>query len=207
MADSNAAYIVDLSDNNAVDGAPGDGFDAATYATAGHRGVVLKATQGASYVDLYVHDWANAAHAAKLGVAFYHFADNTATAEAQAAHFLETIKPLRRQGELVVLDIEQGSMIDDPVTFRQQFEAALSADVRSLLVVYSDAGFFEQYGEGLRPDAKGVWVAAYPTLPAGWWTEYLWAHQSSQTGNVHGIAGPCDLSQLAPAAIDSIAYR
>lgn len=190
----NKAYFVDLSSNNAVPGAPGDGFDAAVYEKAGHRLVAIKVSQGAKYVDPYWRPWAEAAHKAGLGVVLYHFADGSASATSQAAHFAEQIKNTIYRA--VCVDIEQLSEITSPVPFRETFEEELQKDGHSNLIVYSDAGYFEQYGVGLKPSGGRVWVAAVPSLPAGWWGASPWAHQYSFTQHVKGVSKPCDISKL-----------
>ncbi len=195
----NRNYFVDLSSNNAHDGAAS--FNAATYRRAGHRIVAIKVSEGASYVNPYWAGWAASSIAAGLQVVYYHFASNTAPANQQAVHFASTLKASRlfRPGtDRVFLDVEQGSMLVDPVSFRKDFEATMVTAGFSRLGVYSDAGYFEQWGPGLRPTCGDMWVAALGLpghVPAGWWMPQ-WAHQYTFTGRVQGVIGPVDLNLL-----------
>lgn len=178
----NYAYAVDLSDNNGA-----SAFDAKAYKAAGHQRIILKATQGIGEVDSCFHSWAVAAQEVGLWVSAYHFADNSGPAADQAAHFTDTTRGVLLHHR--ILDAEQGGNLVDPVAFRQEFGRA--ADI-----LYSDAGYLEQYGEGLAYDDELVWVAAYPNMPSGWWSHRVWGHQYSETARVAGIAGQCDISFL-----------
>lgn len=189
---SNAAYFADLSDNN-------PSFDASAYVRAGHRLLGLKVSQGAAEEDPLWRARATAVRNSNLSVLLYHFADSTADAETQAAHFVKCIRQWGRYDDRrdhVFVDEEQMSNLTDPVGFRKEFEAKVHSSGFRACGLYSDCGYLEQYGEGLKPTAGGLWVAGYPDLTEGWWTEIWWAHQYSQTGTVAGVAGPCDLSVL-----------
>ena len=189
----NAKYFCDLSSNNGA-----DAFDAHDYADAGHRLIGLKVSQGSTYADPPWTKWASEARDHGLSVLLYHFADNTAAADVQARWFVRLVKSWGRyehSRDHVCLDVEQLGNLSDPVGFRKDYERVVhEAGFRSLLV-YSDAGYFEQFGEGLRPERGALWVAGFPTYPSGWW-DHPWAHQYSQTGQVAGVAGACDLSVI-----------
>jgi GH25 family lysozyme M1 (1,4-beta-N-acetylmuramidase) len=187
MSNVNYAYAVDLSNNNAALGTPGNGFDAKAYKAAGHRRIILKASQGIAYADTCFRAWVEDAAEAGLWVSAYHFADDTGSAADQADFFTDTLRDLPIHHR--VIDLEQGSNIADPVAFRQEFGRA--ADLP-----YSDTGYLEQYGAGLALDGEQVWAAAYPNLAAGWWSHRVWGHQYSQGARVAGIVNLCDISVL-----------
>lgn len=184
---SNVRYAVDLSDNNADSAASGNGFDAKEYRAAGHQRVILKATQGVKEVDACFNAWAVVAVEAGLWVSVYHFADDSGPAADQAAHFTDTIGRLPVHHRII--DEEQGSNLADPLAFRAEFGRA--ADL-----LYSDAGYLEQYGSALALDDEPVWVAAFPNMPSGWWDGHVWGHQYSEAAVVRGIARPCDITVL-----------
>jgi lysozyme len=180
---SNVAYFIDLSNDN------GGVFDAKAYHAAGHRGVVLKASQGVGFVDGTYRERYAAAVAEGLWVGAYHFADSSGLPDVQAKNFEEAIKGTSPRYR--ILDEEQESELANPVVFREEFEAVSRVDW-----LYSDEGYLEQYGEGLRPTGGGIWAAAYPNLTKGWWSPCLRAHQYADTAIVDGVPGQCDISFL-----------
>jgi GH25 family lysozyme M1 (1,4-beta-N-acetylmuramidase) len=189
----NARYFADLSSNN------GSTFDAGAYRRAGHKLIGIKVSQGAEYENPFWRTWATAARAKGLAVLLYHFGDGTVVPAAQAAWFVSQVKGWDRYDhhtDHVCLDLEQASSVADPVAFREAFEPVVHAAGFRALTVYSDAGYFAQYGAGLRPARGGLWVAGFPTAPAGWWTPLMWAHQYSASARVAGISGECDLSVI-----------
>lgn len=182
---SNGKYFVDLSNNN--DGT----FDAKAYKAAGHRGVVLKASQGVGEVDSTFHERYVAAKHVGLWVGAYHFADGSGSATDQAKHFDAVIGHLPVDER--ILDVEQGGKLADPVAFVQDFNKALP-----ITWLYSDLGYLEQYGQRLLPYGFiKVWAAAFPNLTEGWWTPHLVAHQYADDAHVKGVVGACDISVLS----------
>ena len=186
-------YFADISSNNPR-------FDAGAYARAGHVLLGNKATQGIGYTNPFWRERTHAAHVHHVSVLHYHFADGSGPAWQQARHFLNTLRDsgVWKPGlDGICLDIEQGSGLSHPVGFRQEFEDVCKARGHKRLIVYSDAGYFEEYGAGLRPGNGRLWVAAYPSLPRGWWPRTPWAHQFTQTSDVPGVGYPCDYSQMS----------
>lgn len=203
----NRGYFVDLSSNNAHDGAAS--FDAVAYRRAGHRIVGIKVSEGRDYINPFWVGWARAAVNAGLSLVLYHFA-NPADPGDQAVVFAKAINAARvfRHGrDRVFLDLEQGSNVADPVSFRGRFEVTMVASGFPSLGVYSDAGYLAQYGSGLRPASRDMWVAAFPSLPVGWWSPDVWAHQYTETGQVQGVTGLVDLSRLHRSLFNRLVRR
>jgi GH25 family lysozyme M1 (1,4-beta-N-acetylmuramidase) len=206
----NFRYFVDLSSNNAHDGAAS--FNAREYAAAGHTLVGIKVSQGVDYVNPYWETWTEAAHAARVSVLLYHFADvqggdGATGGVAQARYFEAAIKKsgaFKPKYDSLCLDAEQGGLLRDAVNFRVGFESILTGPVGlvkpSAFIVYSDIGYFEQFGQGLVPKSGKLWEAAYPDVEPGWWTKYDWAHQYTQSAAVKGVQGLVDLSQMKLSA-------
>lgn len=181
---SNHAYFVDLSNNN------GGVVDFKEYAAVGHKGVVLKASQGVGEVDDTYKERYAAAVAAGLWVGAYHFADSSGPGSVQGAHFEYAIAGTSPRYR--ILDEEQGSYLADPVAFLASFQTTATR----VDWLYSDEGYLEQYGPGLLPARGGIWAAAYPNLAKGWWSPHLKAHQYADTAVVKGVPGQCDISFL-----------
>lgn len=199
--------FADISSNN-------PSFDGAKYASAGFVLLGNKVSGGGDNHDWkYVNPtwWQRAfdAHKHHVSVLYYHFADRGPHADdyrngiEQAKFFIDELhsgKIFHAGCDAICLDIEQGSDVKNPVEFRKGFEHQCIAMGHKQLVVYSDAGFFSQYGKGLRPKSRKLWIAAYPTLPRGWWPRHPWAHQFTDAGKIAGIAGTCDVSFLKISA-------
>lgn len=83
-------------------------FNAAQYSRAGHRLVMLKATEGVDWIDPTHADRAAAAHGYGLDVWHYHFAhpDTDPSSVGEAAHFWQVVRPHYQPGDRLVLDIE-----------------------------------------------------------------------------------------------------
>lgn len=180
---SNKLYFVDLSNNN--EGA----IDFKAYAAVGHKGVVLKASQGVGFTDPTYTERYHEAMAAGLWVGAYCFADHTGSAAANASRFEEAIHGTSPRFR--ILDAEQGGNLVAPEEFCVEFQHATHTDW-----LYSDLGYLEGLDKAVLVGACKVWAAAFPNLTAGWWMEHLAAHQYADNARVKGIPGTCDISVL-----------
>lgn len=183
--------------------------DFAAMETAGIHAVILKATQGSSWIDATFTGRAAAAQAAGLLVGAYHFADAT-NPLVQANHFLTVAGAAPR----LALDIEANGM-GDTVSIVQAAEivARIQMAIGRLPIVYLDRYGPSGTGAGL-PNAVlsrcPLWLAEYgatspsPTLPAGWKNWALWQYTS--TGRIPGIAGDVDRSYFNGTAEELAAW-
>lgn len=134
-------------------------------------GVVLKATQGTTYVNpFYAQDLAGAL-ANHIPAMAYHYADFT-TAQAEAAHFFAVAAQHAR-----ALDVETSP----DITWMNAFWAALPAE--PLEETYGSASTLP------RAVKSGLWAADYTSNP-GFGT--LW--QAGDNLTVAGIPAPVDYS-------------
>ena len=165
---------------------------------SGIAAVVLKATQGKSYVDPMFVQRVGAAEQAGLLVGAYHFLDAT-NPTVQVEHFLSVA------GHLTVLafDIESNALSTGTVTIKQAAKAVsmFNGYTNRLPVIYMGRYGPDGRGTGL-PNAIlsrcDLWIAGYttnphPKLPAGWSNWKLWQYTSS--GAVPGIKGGVDRSR------------
>jgi lysozyme len=187
--------VIDLSHWQAA-------VDFACAKSAGIVAVILKATQGAQWIDATFAKRFAAARAAGLLVGAYHFLDNSSP-QLQVAHFLSVAEGCR----VLALDAEPNG-IGGTVTIAQTAEAAarlhMATDRAPLLYV-------GRYG----PDGRGtglpsrilaqcpLWLPAYssrPVCPPGWSEWMLWQYTDGKVGSdvvpVPGI-GRCDRSRFA----------
>lgn len=166
-----------------------DGF--AQMRAFGVRGVILKATQGNSYIDKTYKVRCKAAANADLLVGAYHFGTD-GDGETQAKHFLDVVQPT--EGMLVTLDFEPNSGHEMSINEAQVFLETIEQSIGRKAVLY--AGFSMLDGRmGAAIDYFGthrLWLAAYnnhPKTPAPWTVPWLW--QFSGDGvNAHGIHVP-----------------
>ena len=181
--------------------------DFAVMKTAGIHAVILKATQGSSWIDATFTGRAAAARAAGLLVGAYHFADAT-NPLVQASHFLTVAGDIPR----LAIDIEENEM-GDTVSIVQAAEivARIQMTVRQLPLVYLNRNGPSGTGAGLPNGVLSrcpLWLAEYgaasPTLPDGWKNWTLWQHTS--TGRIPGIAGDVDRSYFNGTAEELAAW-
>jgi GH25 family lysozyme M1 (1,4-beta-N-acetylmuramidase) len=166
--------------------------DFAAIAASGRRFVVLKATEGTSYVDpMFAADRA-AAHAAGLIVGCYHFARGGSPA-GEASFFLRVVGQLA-VGEFVVLDDEVPNV--DPAWVQAWCRPIAAATTVHPLVYMNQSTENTGNWAPVIADNDGLWLARYDSnlaQPSGgpWGAPAMKQYTSS--GTVAGIAGPVDL--------------
>lgn len=181
---------VDLYSGDRVD-------DFAAAKAAGVELVILKATEGASWRDHTYPARRDAARAAGLLVAAYHFSD-TDPIQAQVANFLGYVLPDADPGLRFVLDWEKNDRTGAfmPSGDAKAWLAAVDAQTGRRTVVYASAGFLLDRLGAARDAEFGshpLWIAAYrdsvlPPVPqASWASSVLW--QYTDRGAVGGIPG------------------
>jgi len=188
-----------MGDVACIDISHWQGFpDFEKVAADGVLAVILKATEGTSYVD--PNRKTNYAAATKAGLACccYFWLKPGASAREQAEFFLATVDPI--EGERVVIDYEEeGCTLQG---LREAVQALLDCDRNLQIAVYSGHLLKQQLGDScdefLR-DNTSLWLAHYttgaPSWPAGTWPQWsLW--QFTDEGSVAGIEGNCDCNRF-----------
>lgn len=173
---------------------------------SGVQAVMLKATQGISFVDATFVSRVAAATAAGLLVGAYHFAD-ASDPTMQASHFLKMAGSLSR----LAIDIEPNG-IGNTVSVAQAaaLVSAIHQQSQCLPAVYIGRWGPTGNGAGLPNIVLArcdLWLPAYvknPVPPSGWddWT--LW--QYTQSATVPGVGGPCDRSQFKGSAEELVSW-
>lgn len=152
----------------------------------------------------------------------YHFLSAWSEPEAQAAHFLATIRPYLPRLSGLMLDVERGGGAAGkyaPAAFVPRFLDALHAGLIAeppqgldLPIAIYSASYVEAAMRWMslpaddiaRLRALPLWVAAYterepPVCPPwGAWSDPdggCWAWQWTGSGRVDGVPGACDLSR------------
>ncbi|QIG66834.1 glycoside hydrolase family 25 protein [Rhizobium phage RHph_TM3_14A] len=166
----------------------------------GTIGVILKATEGSSYVDPTYGKRNVEARAAGLCVATYHFLKPGDTAASQMDFYVKTVKP--KDGDRLIIDYEaNGLKISDLETaIKRLAQIAPKCEIS----VYGANGFLGAQLGGARNDvlaSTSLWIASYtsasvPTnrdLKGTWPVWSLW--QYSDKGRVDGLDVNVDVNR------------
>ena len=162
-----------------------------------------KASQGTSFVDShFAGNWERMREAGVHRGA-YHFFDPTEDAEAQGAHYMNTVK--LEAGDLPpVLDIEmlKRSTVASTLEGITKWLATVEAGTGRTPIIYTSASFWRQLGNPPNPGKHPLWVAHYgvskPNIPPVWESWTFW--QFSQLGRCAGVKGYVDLNRFSGSA-------
>lgn len=164
------------------------------YAAAGHRTVVLKATESTDYTWPLFVSLAEQAHSLGLEVAAYHFGHQAGAAEAE--HFLTVVGPLLPIISTLIYDYEEAAKAPPRAADGAAFMAAIEqARTGKALWVYASNWIGDTRLS--HRDGWDLWRAAYgpstvPASPAGWPAPVAWQFTSS--ARCTGVTGDTDLS-------------
>lgn len=182
---ANPTIIVDLSHHN-----PEPDWQA--LKAGGIVGVILKATEGTSYVDPTYAKRRQAAENVGLIVSTYHFFHGNASAEM--THYLDTVNP--GAGERLCIDHEAEAslkQLEDAVSFLRDTVPDCQ------ITIYSGHTIKDQLGSNksaVLAENTSLWIAHYttaasPSWPKGTWPTWsLW--QFTDKATVKGISAPVD---------------
>lgn len=173
--------------------------------------VIIKATEGTTYVSPYCDAQYQAAkkRGKKLGV--YHFASGT-DARAEADYFVNNIKGYIGEAVLV-LDWEANAISRGPSWVRD-FVRRVKERTNVPPIIYGSASPLSAHGipQVSKEENCGLWVAAYPNSnPTGYRDEPQMLgsviRQYASTGRLPGYDGNLDLNRsiLSPAQWDAYA--
>ena len=184
-----APLVVDLSHHNTV-----TDF-AATYA-AGIRGVIHKASQGATTSDQTYAKRRKDAVAAGLLFGAYHFSDNSNVAN-QVSNFLRCAAP--DENTLLALDWEDQGKRTMTLAQAKEFLQLVYDKTGQRPILYT--GNVGKEALGGRPDAflnrHRLWLCQYGNTakcPPGWDSYWLWQFSADKSGpQPHSVAGIKDI--------------
>jgi GH25 family lysozyme M1 (1,4-beta-N-acetylmuramidase) len=197
--------------------AGGASIDWAQVAAAGYRFAFIKATEGSYYANPYFASDLAAAQAAGLLVAPYHFANPSYSSGRLQADFALNDAGLGDNGMTLplILDIEYdpyssnwcyGLTAGQMVAWIGAFTSEVYRRTGHYPVIYTLADWWAKCTRSSTAFAGDpLWVASYdgkksPALPTGWSTWAYWQYTS--VGQVPGIVGDTDISELNPAALE-----
>jgi len=171
--------------------------DWAKLKAAGVKGVILKATQGTTYVDPTFRSRYDAAIAAGFAVSTYHFLE-AGNIQTQMNFYLNTLKP--RDGERMCIDYEtESGKPTPPLSDLENAVGYLFTVSRNLqITIYSGHLIKDQLRDGYSDvlAMTSLWISQYtsataPSWPTGTWPNWtLW--QYTDAAKVDGIDGAVD---------------
>lgn len=166
---------------------------------AGYSFVILKASEGVSFIDKSFHKNYTAAREAGLKVGAYHFFRFDCDGRLQANHFLNTVRDMQFDFPLA-LDVEESGNPDRHD--RQQVIKSLRDAINHLAlrghdpVIYTNKSGYRKFIGSSFADIP-LWICSFsdPPGPDRW---YLW--QFTHRGTVPGVKGHVDINILSPDA-------
>lgn len=156
------------------------GYQPETYSVSGLDFVIVKATEGTSYVNPRYAAQVKHARDNALVVGHYHFVNGNSSMDAQASFFVKTAT--EREGEFLVLDWENPSVSDAD---KNEFIKKTKALAPGLKVgLYCNKDYWKNRDKSSYA-GDFLWIAD-PSSPAGSpGVQYAWTiHQYSSAGNL-----------------------
>jgi lysozyme len=171
---------------------------------SGIRGVIHKATEGATVVDRQYSDRYEQAIEAGLLWGAYHFI-RPGNMKQQAQSFVDMAEP--DDATLMALDHEDPQVL---LVSAKQFVQAVEKLIGRKVVLYSGFLIKQQITRASNEEdmafwgARRLWLAQYgpkPTTPKPWTAPWLWQYTGDGNGpephSVPGIQPNCDISSYA----------
>ncbi|EGT3606889.1 GH25 family lysozyme (plasmid) [Clostridium perfringens] len=163
--------------------------------------VYIKATEGNYYKDAYTKQNYNGAKAQGLKVGFYHFFRANKDAKSQANYFANYLNEIGATDYdcKLALDIEttEGVGVSTLTSMCIDFLEELKRITGKEVVVYTYTSFANSNLDS-RLSAYPVWIAHYGVNTPGnnrIWDEWI-GFQYSESGNVSGVSGGCDMNEF-----------
>ena len=172
--------------------------------------VILKATEGNSFVDDTYRYNINECKRLGIPVGSYHFYRANVDAEAQFQNMMRVIIP-QQQDILPVIDVELTNGVSPPL-FMSRLEALCDMVTRAYgarPIIYTGRNFYAKYFSGSKWKNFKFWIAAYTSIQPVLVEErdyMMW--QYSDKGRVRGIRGDVDMNRFVLGhSLDDIRYK
>ncbi len=164
--------FIDVSHHNAEKGLPLAFYQ--TVKASGVQGVVVKVSEGQTYLDPAASVNIANAKAAGMVVSAYHFARYTsvASAKAEAAHFDKSLRAVgfnKATDGYVVADVEASNLSYSAArltAYTNAFVAKLKALGYTKIDIYSGNSFYNSRLQPAKLTISKPWLARYPLYPA-----------------------------------------
>lgn len=150
-------------------------YQTASYAITGCDFVVVKATEGTSYVNPKHAEQVQRGRDHGLVVGHYHFAQGT-NIHAQVDYFLAQAKP--KAGDFLALDWENSAMSSAE---KDDFLAYLDSKTACRVLLYCNVDYWRNH-DSSQHVADGLWIAEYGIAPGKPNITHSWLlHQYTST--------------------------
>lgn len=169
-------------------------FDHARARREGFDFAILKATEGSSFVDSRFRRHLDAARAAGMIVAAYHYVRGSASAAAQADHIERNVP----RDVPIILDVEDGG---GRIELTRDLNARLNAKGYRTPLLYLPEWYWKQIGS---PNLRGLpplWYSRYPNNNGGTATGIYAANRAWLDAKFGGYGGlPVEVLQFTSSA-------
>lgn len=165
-----------------IDGTDVSGWQSPTPNYGANQFVVVKATEGITYVNQNHAQQVASARTKKLGVGHYHFANGKNTPEAEARYFFSHCD--WKVGEILALDLETPFYNSNPPVWAAAFFVELHRLSGIWGLLYINGNFRQSYNWTTVVNlGVGLWLAAYnnvgPGDPAPWAFAAMWQNSNA----------------------------
>lgn len=191
--------VVDISHHDTI-----SDWSALKQATAG---LYMKATEGDTYVDPMLGNYAAAAAKVQLPIGFFHYfwpTNDPSDAVRQADHFYHTIQPYGYTF-YPALDVEEpnnltpAALSASVLAFSKEFERLSGHS----LLIYCSSKFADKYLVNTSLSKYALWVADYngqePSHAGAWSTHAMWQYTSRAT--LAGVPNPMDADHATASIV------
>lgn len=144
--------FIDISEHNTI-----LSFD--RLKTANLAGVIMKATEGTTYID-HAHDIYYDGLKGAVPIGYYHFLTSTSEPENQAQNFYKQIKDKQYQ-IIPILDVEQDSLGYKAQDFTERFMKEFYQLSGQNMIIYSGRYFINDHFDVSFRNDNVWWVADY----------------------------------------------
>jgi len=144
--------FIDISEHNTI-------LSLDKIKDANLKGVIMKATEGTTYIDHIVDIFYTALKDAN-NVGFYHYLTSTSSPITQAQNFWNKIKDKQYQ-IMPVLDVEQDSLANNAEYYSEQFIAEFYRLSGQKMLIYSGRYYIEEHFSEYFKKNNFWWVADF----------------------------------------------
>jgi GH25 family lysozyme M1 (1,4-beta-N-acetylmuramidase) len=144
--------FIDISEHNTI-------LSYGAIADSNLKGVIMKATEGTTYIDGACDINYEALHG-MIPLGFYHYLTVTSDPKTQAQNFWNKIKDKEYQ-IIPVLDVEQDKLGDNAQTYSEQFIEEFRSLSGQEMIIYSGRCYIEEHFDYIFKKSHPWWVADY----------------------------------------------
>lgn len=174
-----------------------------------------KATEGNTYIDPKFYENWESMTSAGIAKGAYHFYTTSSSGKTQAAHYVNTIKKLKKGDLPPVLDLEQGGL-QSTITVKEfqseviEWLTIVEDKLGVKPIIYTNNPFANKYLDTSHFSDYHLWIAEYGVKEAktpNAWKNKGWAiWQRTESGNIKGEVGNVD-HDITKSSLESLLVK